>query len=354
MSRHIQHGARIAPFAAALAMALSSPAFAGLPTYTVEDLGAPSGQTSAALAVNRFGQPVGTITNGTTVTAAAFKGGAFPLPGLPTSGPSSANGINRGGVVVGVACLPVNEACQQHAYRWQQSAYIDLGTLGGATSEANGVNDGGDIVGGADDASGVHHAFYYHLGIFNDLGTLYGTNTHANAVSTSGLAVGGGNTADNAYMHAWIFQAHKLKDIGLLDGLTVGNSEALAVNNKGITTGWSYANNQGTRTHIFRWSPGGTMDDLGALPGGANGARGNGVNYLGTIVGASDYDASGATHAVAIKASSKTPVDLNTVLDPITGAGWVVESASAINDSGQIVGVGTHNGVRHAFRLTPM
>ena len=43
--------------------------------------------------------------------------------------------------------------------------------------------------------------------------------------------------------------------------------------------------------------------------------------------------------------------DLNSRLP--AGSGWVLEAATAINDSGEIVGWGRHNGVRHAYRLSP-
>ena len=42
--------------------------------------------------------------------------------------------------------------------------------------------------------------------------------------------------------------------------------------------------------------------------------------------------------------------DLNTRLP--SGSGWVLESANDVNDVGEIAGVGTINGQRHAFLLT--
>ena len=42
--------------------------------------------------------------------------------------------------------------------------------------------------------------------------------------------------------------------------------------------------------------------------------------------------------------------DLNSMLP--TGSGWLLESATAINESGQIAGSGKHNGLLHAFLLT--
>ncbi len=43
--------------------------------------------------------------------------------------------------------------------------------------------------------------------------------------------------------------------------------------------------------------------------------------------------------------------DLNKLIPP--GSGWVLVEADGVNDSGQIVGMGMHNGQEHAFLLTP-
>jgi hypothetical protein len=44
--------------------------------------------------------------------------------------------------------------------------------------------------------------------------------------------------------------------------------------------------------------------------------------------------------------------DLNTLIDPTSG--WVLQTAQAINDSGQITGYGIIGGQTHAFLLTPI
>jgi probable HAF family extracellular repeat protein len=49
--------------------------------------------------------------------------------------------------------------------------------------------------------------------------------------------------------------------------------------------------------------------------------------------------------------SRETMVDLNSFLP--TNSGWVLYGATGINDLGQIVGDGTHNGLNRAFLLTP-
>jgi probable HAF family extracellular repeat protein len=46
-----------------------------------------------------------------------------------------------------------------------------------------------------------------------------------------------------------------------------------------------------------------------------------------------------------------TRTDLETLLPP--GSGWTSLSAEDINDRGEIVGTGIHNGALHAFLLSP-
>jgi hypothetical protein len=46
-------------------------------------------------------------------------------------------------------------------------------------------------------------------------------------------------------------------------------------------------------------------------------------------------------------------LDLNTLLDA-SGNGWELREARAINDSGQIIGVGLTNGELHGFLLNPV
>jgi len=49
--------------------------------------------------------------------------------------------------------------------------------------------------------------------------------------------------------------------------------------------------------------------------------------------------------------SGGTGVDLNSQIP--SGSGWRLGVATAINDAGEIVGVGRHNGLQRAFLLEP-
>jgi probable HAF family extracellular repeat protein len=85
------------------------------------------------------------------------------------------------------------------------------------------------------------------------------------------------------------------------------------------------------------------MADLGTLGGSSSYATA--INDSGQVVG--------GTGGHAFLYDNGKMVDLNTLIS--SGSGWVLESATAINDSGQIVGCGTNSrGKTDAFLLTPL
>jgi probable HAF family extracellular repeat protein len=90
----------------------------------------------------------------------------------------------------------------------------------------------------------------------------------------------------------------------------------------------------------------GTTQDLGSLPG-HTASQANSVNAVGQVVGWSRSTAQSMSRAVLWQGNVGT--DLNSVLPQ--NSGWVLTSASGINDEGQIVGVGLHGGRWRAFLL---
>ena len=90
--------------------------------------------------------------------------------------------------------------------------------------------------------------------------------------------------------------------------------------------------------------PGGTMIDLGTLPGGTT-SEASGINTKGQIVGWS-YTTSGYQHAFLY--SGGKMIDLGTL------PGGLYSFATGINDNGQIVGYSdTESGEEHAFLYYP-
>src|SRR5262245_17966926 len=70
---------------------------------------------------------------------------------------------------------------------------VDLGTLGGASSEATGLNNSGEVVGWSRDETGAARAFLYRDGAMVNLGTLPGGSaSFATAINDLGQVVGYG------------------------------------------------------------------------------------------------------------------------------------------------------------------
>ena len=131
-------------------------------------------------------------------------------------------------------------------------------------------------------------------------------------------------------------------ELGVLPGHT--SSDARAINNKGQVVG-----NSSTAdgiSHAFLWNLG-TMRNLGTLPGDIS-SQAQALNVGGDVVGRSGVADLSASRAVIWQGG--LAMDLNRLF---TSSGWILSSATGINDSGQIVGVGLRDGQVRAFLLNP-
>ena len=79
---------------------------------------------------------------------------------------------------------------------------------------------------------------------------------------------------------------------------------------------------------------------------------GYGINASGQVVGVSYTTGELRAHIAFLYTSGSGMVDLNTLIDPLSG--WELLSADGINDAGQITGYGLIGGESHAFLLTPV
>jgi probable HAF family extracellular repeat protein len=266
----------------------------------------------------------------------------------PGNSESSAFGINASGQVVGEWTAPG----PPRAFLYSGGKMTDLGTLGGLTASAAAINDAGQIVGTSAPPSSPALAFLFSGGKMTSLGALgvpqYSSSSGipisgATAINASGQVVGSSSTQQGG-PHAFLYSGGKMTDLGTLGGY----SYATGINASGQVVGLSDL--PGGRIHAFL-SDGKKMTDLGTLPGQYF-STANGINDAGQVVGSSSGLGPGFhDHAVLFVNGKVT--DLNSLI--AADSHWILESATAINNSGQIVGNGTApDGERHAFLLTPV
>jgi probable HAF family extracellular repeat protein len=307
---------------------------------------------------------------------------------LGTGNLSVANAINNAGVVVGYTDVTGG---LPHGFRWSAGTMTDLGTeQGGDDSTANAINEAGQIAGTADRQSGGYGypvrwsatGALTDLGgpVINELGVgnaidpagrvaggqrlansegspvaeLYDTNgaaTYLGNPPESLNAATGMNAADQVVgSPAFLWKAGTLTMLPALPGASAGDAGATAINVSARIVGWSGIAGTSGAQHAVLWS-GGLVTDLGTIDGIAYN-QANAINRTGQVVGTADPRCQPCVHPVAwLRRPSGTLTDLDTLIP--AGSGWTLWQANGINDHGQIVGAGLHNGAPHAYLLTP-
>ena len=174
-----------------------------------------------------------------------------------------------------------------------------------------------------------------------DLGSLGGPSV-ATGINDSGEIVGYSalTTGADSVTYAFIYSNNTMMSLG--PAANSFYSYATAINDAGQVVGDSEEPGTELRGDAFLYSNG-TMTDLGTLPGYL-GSYANAINNSGEVVGyaeqTSGFPETITNHAFLYTNGHMT--DLNA--DISASSGWVLETATAINDQGAIVGVGTLNG----------
>jgi len=323
-------------------------------TYSVKDLGALqdlAGRTDAGPnGINNAGQVVESNVTGGAYRALVFNGSWTNL-GTLGGNESLGSSINEAGQVVGNS---LTSGGLTHAFVWIPGGgggvpgnpqMVDLGTLGGSGSQAYGINRSGQISGFAQ-TSRNEHAFVFSGGTMTDIGaSLSGMpNSFGYSINSSGQVAGTAYNSSYSTSHAFFFDGATTKDLGTFGGQS---ASALAINDQAQITGYVTGTNGFDRA--FRYTAG-VMTDLATL--GGHYSYGLSINNSNVIVGGSFLDSRDTIYHAFI-AGANLLVDLNGMLDA-SGAGWTLVEARAINDSGQIAGVGTYAGAKHTFLLTPV
>lgn len=251
---------------------------------------------------------------------------------------AGAHGINDLGQVVGLT----QEYALSRAFLWQQgTGHIDLGTLGGEIARAYAINNAGTVVGWSSTADQQTHAFAYQDGAMHDIHQI-GAESDAKAISPSGIIVG--NWIDANYeRRAFIYRDGVMQDLD--PQLAYSYAFAYGVNDAGQVVG-SGAVLGSDANQAVMWQDG-VRHELGTL--GGPGSRALAINADGQIVGEAEGPASWEAFIY-----DEGRMWALTSLVTVGGKGWALEWASAINDRGQIVGMGRHNGHYRPFLLTPV
>jgi probable HAF family extracellular repeat protein len=332
--------------------------------YSIIDLGVLEGyDSSSATAINNAGQVVGQLEGYATSNGIRYpRSHAFlysqgsmsdlgTLAGAADDYPSACNsyasGINDSGQIVGCS-HGVNTAKQGILFQGGVMTSLDFSGM------ACGINDSGQIAGYriSSEEDGSTYAFLLSGGTVTELGSLtdfpYGIATDINS---SGQIVGFcGNRSVGMPVRAFLYSNGAMTDLGTLSG--DASSTAYGINDNGDIVGASTPDPARQECSAFLLSSG-SMADLGMLYPQDISCAAYGININGQAVGSSGGMYSFAWVYRAFLYSDGMMIDLNSLID--YSLGWTLESATGINDSGQIIGFGRiGDGNRHAFLMTPM
>jgi probable HAF family extracellular repeat protein len=382
------------------------------------------GDCSLAPSINGLGEIAGSSENGLTdpvlglneLRAVRWKDGAIQDLGTLGGAHSMAAGINNQGQVVGWALNGVPDplsiydfeifgatnGTQTRAFLWQNGLMRDLGTLGGPDAWGDFVNERGQVAGFSYTDSTVNpitgvpttHPFLWEEGKgMIDVGTLGGTLAGSEIVNMQGALnnlghiVGGSMLSGDQIFHPFFWKKGKpMKDLGTLGGNcgtataindtdevvgradlsglcgtlvhVVPGTHGVKMRHSGTVDGTANGDSSATIvSHAFLWKPGmEKLRDLGTVHGNTNSYAGA-INNSGQVVGLSATEIAGIYQAFLWE-NGGPMVDLNTLIPP--NSSLYLNNAFAINDRGDIAGIGTPRGCSdgfpscgHAFLLIP-
>jgi uncharacterized membrane protein len=320
---------------------------------------------------------------------------AYPEYRVTIVGPanSRATDINNAGVVVGT--YPIGTGgINTGSFINRGSGVVNLGTLGGTSSQVVAINDKGQVLGNRITASGQQRGFIYYHGVRRDLTSTPGLQlTYAdinNAGYTLALGFIGTDPGPTSLRSFLRDPSGRLRNIGTLPG-EPAVTQAEALNNRNQITGESGPFiSPDPPLRAFLWTRG-VMRDLGdfgftpnyglgindhgqvtgyaSVPTGFHNqvafiyshgrlididrrpptadrfSLGEAINNLGHVVGSSN-------HLGGFVYRGRRMESLNALINPKLG--WNIQFPRAINDKGQIAADAVRGGVQYAVRLDPI
>jgi uncharacterized protein (TIGR03437 family) len=302
----------------------------------ITPLGTLGGADSYAFGINTAGQVVGYAANDKgAYHAFVWQNGQMrDLGTLPNFKESFAWAINDAGQIAGTSNNLGD--LQPRAFRWQNGTMTDAGTFA-----PRAINRNGEMAGTLhvkrNNVDWYEHACVWRNNTLTDLGTLGGDYSYAHFLDDSGRVVGIANTANEAATHAFAWSNGTMRDLGTLGG---ASSQAYALN-ANAAVGYSETSAGAAHAFLYALDASGAVATRTDLGGATNGySYAYAVNQRGQVVG---------TNGHAVLWQNGGMIDLNDLLPP--DSGWVLTTATGINDEGKIVGNGKFYGFPQGFVL---
>ena len=271
-----------------------------------------------------------------TLTTLGYLGEPEDAGGLPPE--SHAADVNARGEIVGTS---TTDSGSRHAFVWRDGVMTDLGTLGGEESAAFAINDLGHVVGTSETATGEHRAFVWRDGVMTDLGTLGGPGSFAHDINNAGMVIGWATTPSGV-RHAALWQEGEVIDLQPHEPAREGRP--VSMNERGqILVNIHDESNVEKDSYIWHL---GWRIPLGDLGGAFTAIRGSAINERGQVAGIGTR-ADGTQRAFLW--SDGVMTDLGTLGGPSS-------VAYDLNSAGQVVGGADAADGRHAviWRLAPL
>jgi probable HAF family extracellular repeat protein len=320
-------------------------------------------------------------------TAVATAGAANPeyRVTVMANANSWATDINSSGVVVGY--YPTGSTTTR-GFLNRGRGMVELGTLGGTSSNAVAINDRGQVLGNWSTGNGHGGGFIYYHGKQRDIGVIPGLLTGYSDINNAGYITALGTPPDfsptrsflrspdghftdignlpsenpltsaralnnrnqitgesgpltfpDQPYRAFIWYKGVMRDLGDLGGDPNGG---VAINDRGQITGYVAVPNGFRNQTAFLYSNGRLVDIDGRPPTEERFSTGSGINNHGHIVGASN-------HLSGFIYRGRRMESLNSLIDPKLG--WDIRFPVAINDAGQIAATAYRNRASYAVRL---
>jgi probable HAF family extracellular repeat protein len=318
-----------------LSTILATAAFGDV-NYSIQPLSS-AGTAIAPLRINDQDQTTGYGLGVSPYPALIAQNGTTQIIPLGQIGFASANDINNHGLTVGFAEFP---DVGQRAYEFNGTTVTFLNTPTGQSSAAA-INNSG-VIAGVITVNGDWNAATWTNRNFTDLDSNPNEESQAIAINKTGVVAGYAADGPDPDSHPRpvIWQNGQMTDLGTLGGPL---GKATDINDHNIVVGGSITSDGKGRA--FEWNAG-TMFNLGVLPNDTE-SDALAINDAGTIVGSSSNGGQGN----ATLWTGNQIINLNTLLP--ANSGWDLTEADDINNQGQIVGLGTFDGVQSGFLLSP-